>query len=124
MITQTGLTHTSTLTVGQQHTAQALGSGDMPVLATPQMVALMENAAMLAVAQQLEASETTVGTQITVSHVRASKVGAEVRATARLTAIDGRRLDFEVEAYDGPTLIGQGTHTRFVVQRERFMAKL
>lgn len=124
MITQTGLTHTSTLTVGQQHTAQALGSGDMPVLATPQMVALMENAAMLAVAQQLEASETTVGTQITVSHVRASKVGAEVRATARLTAIDGRRLDFEVEAYDGETLIGQGTHTRFVVQRERFMVKL
>lgn len=123
MITQTGLTHTSTLTVGQQHTAQALGSGDMPVLATPQMVALMENAAMLAVAQQLEASETTVGTQITVSHVRASKVGAEVRAVARLTAIDGRRLDFEVEAYDGETLIGQGTHTRFVVQRERFMAK-
>lgn len=124
MITQTGLTHTSTLTVEQQHTAQALGSGDMPVLATPQMVALMENAAMLAVAQQLEASETTVGTQIAVSHVRASKVGAEVRATARLTAIDGRRLDFEVEAYDGETLIGQGTHTRFVVQRERFMAKL
>lgn len=124
MITQTGLTHTSTLTVEQQHTAQVLGSGDMPVLATPQMVALMENAAMLAVAQQLEASETTVGTQITVSHVRASKVGAEVRAVARLTAIDGRRLDFEVEAYDGETLIGQGTHTRFVVQRERFMAKL
>lgn len=105
-------------------TAIALGSGDMRVLATPAMVALMENAAMMAVAGELADGQTTVGSEINTTHLRPSAVGATVRATATLTEQDDRRLSFKVEAFEGDKLIGSGTHVRFVVDRERFLAKL
>ncbi len=117
-------THTSVLTVKEENTAEHLGSGDMPVLATPALVALMENAAMLAVAPMLEQGQTTVGSQISTTHLKPSAVGAEVSATARLTAVEGRKLTFDVEAYEGDKLLGSGQHIRFVVDRERFLAKL
>lgn len=120
---ETGLTHTSTLTVTEQDTAIALGSGDLPVLATPRMMALMENAAMLAVANHLPEGSTTVGGHIESSHLKPSAVGAEVSATAVLEAIEGRKLRFRVYASQGNVVIGSGTHLRFVVDRERFMAK-
>jgi predicted thioesterase len=88
------------------------------------MVALMENAAMLAVAPALEPGQTTVGTMVSTSHLRASKVGANVCAVAELTAIDGRKLTFKIAAYEGETLIGEGEHIRFIVDRERFLSKL
>src|SRR5574344_981683 len=103
---QLGSTHTSTLVVAMEHTAMAVGSGDMLVFATPAMIALMENAAMTAVGNQLSGGETTVGTQINVSHIKASKIGANISAKAELIAIDGRQLTFAVKAYDGETLIG------------------
>ena len=119
-----GLTHTSVLTVGDAHTAQAMGSGDMPVLATPVMIALMENAAMLAVDQKLPEEQTTVGAYIDVSHLKPSPVGAEVFATAELTEVEDRRLTFHVVAMQGDQVIGEGTHVRYIVSRERFLAKL
>ncbi|MSS18790.1 thioesterase family protein [Sodaliphilus pleomorphus] len=119
-----GLTHTSTLKVTNADTALEMGSGDMPVLATPAMTALMENAAMLAVSDSLPEGCTTVGGHISTSHLKPSRVGAQVSATATLDKIDGRKLYFTVKAHDGDTLIGEGSHLRFIVERERFMAKL
>lgn len=119
-----GLTFTSTTVVDNTNTAVALGSGDMEVFATPAMVALMENAAMNAVAPHLEAGQTTVGTEISTTHIKASALGATITATATLTAIEGRRLTFAVTAHDGDNIIGEGTHTRFIVDRERFLAKV
>lgn len=119
-----GLTFTSTTVVDNTNTAVALGSGDMEVFATPAMVALMENAAMNAVAPHLEAGQTTVGTEISTTHIKASSLGATITATAILTAIEGRKLTFAVTAHDGDNIIGEGTHTRFIVDRERFLAKV
>ena len=119
-----GLSYTATTTVNQNNTALALGSGDMEVFATPAMVALIEKAAMNAVAPHLEAGQTTVGTQITTSHIKASALGATISATATLTAVDGRSLTFAITAREGDKIIGEGSHTRFIVDRERFLAKL
>jgi predicted thioesterase len=119
-----GLSYTATTAVNQNNTALALGSGNMEVFATPAMVALMENAAMNAVAPHLEAGQTTVGTQITTNHIKASALGATISATATLTAVDGRSLTFAITAREGDKVIGEGSHTRFIVDRERFLAKL
>lgn len=119
-----GLRYESVATVGDGNTAVGMGSGDLPVFATPAMVALMENAAMMAVAGNLPEGATTVGTQISVSHVKASPAGARITASAELVEVDGRRLVFAVRAWDERGTIGEGSHTRFVVDRERFMSKL
>lgn len=119
-----GLTAESSIVVTDANTALTLGSGDMKVFATPAMVALMENAAMKAVAAALPEGSTTVGTAMQTSHVKASKMGATITASARLVEVDGRRLRFEVRAWDEAGTIGEGEHTRFVVDRERFLAKL
>lgn len=121
---KTGLTHTSITTVDETNTAITLGSGDMPVFATPAMTALMEKAAMLAVANELPEGCTTVGGHIESSHLRPSKKGSRVFATATLTKIDGRKLYFEVKAIQGDTVIGEGNHLRFIVDKEKFMSKL
>ena len=121
---ETGLTYTNRLTVGNENTAIALGSGDMPVLATPAMMALMENAAMLAVASALEEGDTTVGGHIESSHLRPTPVGADVSATAILEKVEGRKLYFKIIAHQGDVVIGEGTHLRFIVSREKFMSKL
>lgn len=123
MLTE-GLSHTSTLTVTPDKTALSVGSGDMEVLATPMMMALMENAAMLAVAEELPEGCTTVGGHIGSSHVKPSKVGAEVSATATLTKVEGKKLTFHVVAKMNDNIIGEGTHLRFVVNKEKFLASL
>ena len=119
-----GLKHTSELTVTDAVSAIRVGSGDMPVFATPAMVALMENAAMLAVADELPEGCTTVGCHIESSHLRPSKIGDMVSATAEVTKVDGKKIEFKVAAYSGETMLGEGTHLRFIVDRERFMSKL
>ena len=121
---EVGLKHTSELTVTDAVTAIRMGSGDMPVLATPAMMALMENAAMLAVADELPEGSTTVGGHIASSHLRPSKIGDVVRAVAEVTKVDGRKIEFKVSAYSGDVLLGEGTHLRFIVDRERFMSKI
>ena len=89
-----GLTFTSSLTVGEENTALAMGDGDLKVLATPVMVALMENAVMKAVAPALEEGSTTVGSMINTSHLRPSGLGEKVEATARLVKIEGQNSYF------------------------------
>lgn len=119
-----GLKHQSVMRVVDGNTADYIGSGDMTVLATPAMVALMENAAMMAVAPHLAEGETTVGSMISTSHLKPSKVGATILASAELVEVDGRKLSFKIAAYDGETLIGEGEHIRFIVNREKFLSKL
>lgn len=121
---EVGLKYESRMTVGAENTALVLGSGDMEVLATPAMVALMENAAMKAVADYLPEGSTTVGIEISTSHLKASAVGANVVAEATLQEVDGRRLVFSLKAWDDAGVIGEGKHTRFIVDRERFLSKL
>ena len=121
---ETGLTYTSTLVVSKDHVAAVMGSGDLHVFATPAMVALMENAAMLAVANHLPEGSTTVGAMMKTSHVKPSPVEETVRAKAVLTAIEGRKLTFEIKAEDSKGIIGEAVHVRFVVDKEKFMSKL
>ena len=121
---ESGLKHESVMRVVDGNTAEYIGSGDMAVLATPAMVALMENAAMMAVAPHLEVGQTTVGTALNIEHSRATKVGEVITATAVLTEINGRELKFNIAARDEVSIIGEGTHSRFIVNREKFMAKL
>ena len=112
------------MTVTDDVTAITIGSGDMPVLATPMMMSLMENAAMLAVKDFLPEGQTTVGGHIESSHLKPSKTGDVVRAVAEVTKVDGKKIEFKVAAYSGNTLLGEGTHLRFIVDREKFMSRL
>jgi predicted thioesterase len=121
---EVGLRYTSELIVTDAVTAIAVGSGDMPVLATPMMMALMENAAMMAVKEELPEGCTTVGGHIESSHLKPSKIGDMVRAVAEVTKVDGKKIEFKVAAYSGVTLLGEGTHLRFIVDREKFMSKI
>ena len=118
------MTFTSETVVALSNCAVTMGSGDLEVFATPAMVALMENAAMNAVAQALPQGVTTVGAEMNTTHIKPSAIGVKVRATATLTAVDGRKLTFDVEACDEVGTIGKGTHVRYIVDKERFMAKL
>lgn len=110
--------------VDQQNTAIAMGSGDMPVFATPSMIALMENAAMQIAATYCDSTQTTVGTLINVAHTRATPIGATVQATAVLTSQQGRKLTFQVSVADDKGNIGHGEHQRYIVDREKFMSAL
>ena len=98
--------------VTEQNTALAVGSGDVPVFATPMMMALMEGAAAQCLAQFLEEGKTSVGGNISSSHVSATPVGMEVRAVATITEVDGKKVKFAIEAYDEAGLIGKGDHVR------------
>ena len=119
-----GLKYTSELKVNEAVTAEAIGSGDIPVLATPMMIALMENAAMQAVRNELPDGYTTVGGYIASSHLKPSQIGDVVSATAEVTKVDGKKISFNVAAYSGETLLGEGTYLRFIVEKEKFMSRL
>ncbi|MBR5029798.1 MAG: thioesterase family protein [Muribaculaceae bacterium] len=119
-----GLQHTSELIVTEDVTAVSMGSGDMAVLATPAMMALMENAAMLAVAPELPEGFTTVGGHISSSHLHPTKLGDKVTATATVTKVDGKKIEFRIEAHCGDTLLGEGTHLRFIVERAKFLERV
>lgn len=118
-----GMSATVTDTVNESNTASAVGSGSLRVFATPAMAALMEKAACQAVEGRLEEGSTTVGTLLNVEHVSATPVGMRITVTATVTAVQGRKLIFFVEASDESGLIGRGTHERFVVYSEKFMCK-
>jgi predicted thioesterase len=118
-----GLSAAVDLVVTDVDTAIAIGSGDVPVLATPRVVALVEEATVAATAKQLAEGQTTVGTRVELDHHAATVVGATVVAEARLAAVDGRVLRFEVVLREGATVAAQGIVERVVVDRERFLAK-
>lgn len=119
-----GLTGTAETVVRETNTAIAMGSGSLQVFATPCMVALMEQAACNAVDPCFNDSESSVGTLVNVTHDAATGMGKKVTATATLTAVKGRKLVFEITAADEDKQIGKGTHERFIVNKEKFMAKL
>ena len=118
-----GIKHKECLTVTDDTTARAAGSGTLEVFSTPSMIALMEKACYTVVASYLEEGQTTVGTKLDVEHVSATPVGMRVEVECELTAIDGRRLVFSVEARDERGLIGHGAHERFIINRDRFLEK-
>jgi predicted thioesterase len=108
------------LTVGEEHTAPSVGSGAIHVLGTPVMINLMEAAALDAAEHLLPAGHQSLGIHLDVSHLAATPVGMKVQATAQVTAVEGNRIKFRVEARDETDLIGEGTHERVVVNVERF----
>ncbi|MEV4414313.1 hotdog domain-containing protein [Catellatospora sp. NPDC049609] len=118
-----GLTAKVQLTVSDADTAQALGSGDVPVLGTPRVVALAEAATVAATARVLESGQTTVGVRVELDHRSATPVGRSVVAEALLTKVDGRRLTFEVTVRDGDTVAAEGRVERVLVDRHRFVEK-
>lgn len=119
-----GIKLTQTETVNSKNTAANLGSGMLSVYATPAMILLIESTAANAVLPELEEGMTTVGTKLDIEHIAATPVGMEVRCECELIEIDRRRLVFRAEVYDGCELIGKGTHERFIVASEKFMAKV
>jgi predicted thioesterase len=112
---------TLTHSVSENETAKFLGSGGLEVYATPAMICHMEYAAYSLAEKE---GHQTVGTKVDISHLRACKVGTEVTITAELTEVDGRRLEYIVKVEDASGLLGEGRHQRFVIDPERFMAKL
>lgn len=118
-----GLTAKVQLTVSDADTAQALGSGDVPVLGTPRVVALAEAATVAATARVLESGQTTVGVRVELDHRSATPVGRSVVAEALLTKVDGRRLTFEVTVRDGDSVAAEGRVERVLVDRHRFVEK-
>ena len=112
-------------TVTEELTAAHVGSGALPVFATPYMCALMENAAMYALEQFLEEGQGSVGTHLDISHDAPTPVGMKVWAEAEITGVseNGKMVDFAVRAWDETGPIGSGTHTRAIVKNEKFLAK-
>lgn len=123
MSIEIGMTGRTECSVTEQNTALAVGSGALPVFATPMMAALMEAAAMNAVSACLDEGQGTVGTKLDITHDAATPVGMKVWAEATVTAVDGRRICFTVIAQDECGPIGSGTHERFVISNDRFLAR-
>lgn len=121
---EVGLTTTIEREVGEDDLAPAFGSGDVPVLATPRVIAWCEEATMLALEGQIEAGQTTVGMRIRVDHVAPTGPGSTVSITANLARIEGRRLTFQVDAADSRAEIALGQVVRVVVDRERFLDRV
>ena len=117
-----GTTGVVRFTCDPSSTAMALGSGDVPVLGTPKVVALAEEAAVAALADTLDQGRTSVGTAIHLDHLAPTRVGSTVEATASVVSVHGRTVDFTVLVVEGSTVVATGSHTRVIVDRERFLA--
>lgn len=120
----TGTKATATTTVTATNTAKTVGSGNLEVFATPMMIALMEEAACNALANHLEPGQSSVGTEVAISHTAPSRLGATITATAIIEEIDKRRVVFSVSASDDAGEIGAGRHIRFIIDAEKFMDKV
>lgn len=119
-----GLTGEAGLVVAEENTARHLGSGGVDVLATPELVRLVEQAAVAAVDPHLPAGIATVGAVVEIQHLAPTPVGMRVEARAELVAVEGRRLTFAVEASDEREVVGRGRHERVIVDLERFRQRL
>ena len=118
-----GISNEMNKDVTKENTAAALGSGMLDVYATPAMIALMEETCMKSVQAEMDEGCGTVGTGLTIHHVSATPVGMKVRCVSKLVEVDGRKLVFDVQAFDESGLIGQGTHERFIIENDKFFAK-
>lgn len=121
---QPGLSAEKTITVTENHTAIAFGSGSVPVFGTPALVALMETAAVAALDPLLPEGQASVGVALEIEHLAPTPVGAQVRARAEVTEVDGRRVYFKLQAWDEQELIGEGVHARVVIDVTRFMGRV
>jgi len=122
---QQGDTFTQMFVVQPHQTAQALGSGELEVFSTPSMIALMENTAMKCVSETLDDGYSTVGVEIHAKHLKGSPVGETITITATVKSIHGRSFDFEITAVDRKSnCIGTATHTRVIIDIQRFLAKV
>ena len=119
-----GLQNEAKTVVCETNTAAAIGSGALPVYGTPFMIALMEGAAAKAVLPHIGEDEGTVGTHLNVAHSAATPIGMKVWAEATVTAVEGKKLTFDVVAFDEAGEIGRGTHERFIIKPEKFLAKV
>ena len=119
-----GQTATATVIVTESNIAKTMKSGSLEVFATPAMCALMEESAQAAVQPYLEEGEGTVGISLSITHEAPTPLGATVTAKATVSAVEGRKITFDIEASDGEGIIGRGTHERFVINNEKFMAKV
>jgi len=118
-----GITGKAVVAVSDSNTAVAYGSGAVPVFATPAMIGLMEKAALSSVDPLLDSGMTTVGVRVDVRHLAATPVGMVVEAVSELVEIDGKKLKFRVEARDRVELVGSGTHERYIITEQNFMAR-
>ena len=118
-----GIMGSSETVVDENNIALTMGSGELEVFATPAMVALMEEAAAESVKPYIDEGSTTVGTALEIAHISATPIGVSVRCESELCHVDGRKLVFNVTAYDNAGIIGKGRHERFIVEKERFMKK-
>jgi predicted thioesterase len=119
-----GLTATVTRIVGPGDTATAFASGAVEVLATPRLIGLLEEAAVLAIEPALAEEQTTVGTRVDMRHLAATPIGMRVTATAELLEVEERRLRFRIQAHDERELVAEGTHERAIVNRARFLERV
>ncbi len=119
-----GLVGETTITVTKDQTARHLGSGNIDVYATPAMVALMEQTALSTIDPLLDKGQASVGTALDIKHIAATPLGHKVRARAEVIEVDRRRVTFRVQAWDEQELIGEGTHTRFIIDTDRFLDNL
>jgi len=119
-----GLIGNASIKVGDAQTAPEIGSGKVAVLATPVMINMMEGAALDAIERLLPPGHQSLGTHLNVGHYAATPVGMTLRATAEVTKVDGRTVEFRVEAFDDKERVGDGTHARVVVNVERFDARV
>ncbi|MDD4575137.1 MAG: thioesterase family protein [Bacteroidales bacterium] len=110
--------------VEYKDTAVSYGSGLIEVFATPAMIGLIEMTAQLSVERLLPEGHTTVGTEVNIKHIKATPIGEKVYAKTVLLEMDGKKLVFEVSAFDNKAQIGSGTHTRYIIHKERFMEKI
>lgn len=118
-----GITGKQIIKVTEEMTAEKLGSGKLPVYATPNMVTLIENTASASVEEYLEEGQGTVGTLVNVKHLAATPIGMSVTCETKLTQVDRKRLVFETQVHDESELIGEGIHERFIIDKEKFMKK-
>ncbi len=120
-----GIKKNCSITVTKDNCASAVGSGGLDVFSTPSMIALMEKAAYLCVQPYLKEGESTVGTNMSVTHKRGSRIGEPIVATATITEYDGKKISFSVIAEDSKgNIIGEGIHQRYIINVERFLSNL
>jgi predicted thioesterase len=121
---QVGMSQEEVFVVEEEHAASRVGSGAYPVLATPWLVAFMERVSHRLVTENLPEGKSSVGVKVEVEHLAPIPVGREVRVSSLITRIDGKRVELEVLAWDGEEPVGSGSHTRVIVDDERFRQKI
>ncbi len=119
-----GMSFTQSKIVKESETAAKVASGALEVFSTPMLIAFMESTAFTLVQKELGEGDTTVGISVNIKHLKANLIGDELTCTAILEKVDGKKLDFSVKVFHGDVLVGEGEHSRFIVNEEKFLAKL